>query len=48
VAIAAAWATQPLDTGGGGLERVMIVDWDIHHGNGTQQIFERSSNVLCE
>ncbi len=23
----------------GGLERVMIIDWDVHHGNGTQAIF---------
>ncbi len=22
-----------------GLERVLIVDWDVHHGNGTQEIF---------
>jgi acetoin utilization deacetylase AcuC-like enzyme len=29
-----------------GLERVAIVDWDVHHGNGTQDIFYESSNVL--
>lgn len=29
-----------------GLERVLIVDWDVHHGNGTQHIFEDSSKVL--
>ncbi len=29
-----------------GLERVMIVDFDVHHGNGTQQIFERDASVL--
>ncbi len=23
-----------------GLERVAIVDWDVHHGNGTQHLFE--------
>jgi acetoin utilization deacetylase AcuC-like enzyme len=22
-----------------GLERVLIVDWDVHHGNGTQEVF---------
>src|SRR5208283_4653718 len=22
-----------------GLERVLIADWDVHHGNGTQDIF---------
>lgn len=26
--------------------RVLIVDWDIHHGNGTQRLFENSRNVL--
>ncbi len=29
-----------------GLDRVLIFDWDIHHGNGTQQIFENDPNVL--
>jgi acetoin utilization deacetylase AcuC-like enzyme len=29
-----------------GLERVAIVDWDVHHGNGTQEIFWRDPNVL--
>jgi len=29
-----------------GLERVMIVDWDLHHGNGTQNSFYGSNNVL--
>ena len=28
-----------------GLERVLIVDWDVHHGNGTQEIFERDPRV---
>jgi acetoin utilization deacetylase AcuC-like enzyme len=27
-------------------ERVLIVDWDVHHGNGTQQIFWDEPNVL--
>lgn len=27
-------------------ERVAIVDWDVHHGNGTQEIFYDDSNVL--
>lgn len=26
--------------------RVLIVDWDIHHGNGTQHMFEDSNKVL--
>lgn len=29
-----------------GLERVAIVDWDVHHGNGTQEIFYQDENVL--
>jgi acetoin utilization deacetylase AcuC-like enzyme len=29
-----------------GLERVAIIDWDVHHGNGTQEIFESDSSVL--
>lgn len=29
-----------------GLPRVAIVDWDVHHGNGTQQIFEARRDVL--
>ncbi len=29
-----------------GLERVAILDWDVHHGNGTQGIFYSRSDVL--
>jgi acetoin utilization deacetylase AcuC-like enzyme len=29
-----------------GLERVAIVDWDVHHGNGTQEMFWRDPHVL--
>ncbi|MDQ6816367.1 MAG: histone deacetylase [Actinomycetota bacterium] len=29
-----------------GLERVMIFDWDVHHGNGTNDIFRASHEVL--
>jgi acetoin utilization deacetylase AcuC-like enzyme len=29
-----------------GLERVAIVDWDVHHGNGTQEIFYESGRVF--
>ncbi len=29
-----------------GLERVMIVDWDVHHGNGTQDAFYADPGVL--
>jgi acetoin utilization deacetylase AcuC-like enzyme len=29
-----------------GAERVMVLDWDVHHGNGTQHIFESRRDVL--
>ena len=29
-----------------GLERVLIFDWDVHHGNGTEAIFYDSASVL--
>jgi len=29
-----------------GLDRVAIVDWDVHHGNGTQRFFESHDDVL--
>ena len=41
VAIAAAWLLRHR-----GLKRVMIVDWDVHHGNGTQEMFYTSPEVL--
>jgi len=41
VAVAAALALAEL-----GLERVFILDWDVHHGNGTAEIFRRRSDVL--
>ena len=28
------------------LKRIVIIDWDVHHGNGTQHIFESDSRVL--
>ncbi|XP_072025993.1 histone deacetylase 6-like isoform X2 [Amphiura filiformis] len=29
-----------------GLQRILILDWDIHHGNGTQHMFEDKKDVL--
>src|SRR5574341_2466517 len=29
-----------------GRSRVLILDWDVHHGNGTQEIFYRSNAVV--
>ena len=41
VAVAAAHAQATL-----GCERVLIIDWDAHHGNGTQSIFWADPDVL--
>ena len=29
-----------------GAEKILIVDWDVHHGNGTQDIFYKDGSVL--
>jgi acetoin utilization deacetylase AcuC-like enzyme len=29
-----------------GLERVLVLDWDVHHGNGTNDIFHATDRVL--
>ena len=29
-----------------GLDRVLILDWDVHHGNGIQHMFYESNKVL--
>lgn len=34
LAVAARYAQKKL-----GIERVMVIDWDVHHGNGTQDLF---------
>jgi acetoin utilization deacetylase AcuC-like enzyme len=28
------------------VSRVLIIDWDVHHGNGTQDIFYRDENIF--
>ena len=28
------------------VDRVLIIDWDVHHGNGTQEVFWSDGNVL--
>jgi acetoin utilization deacetylase AcuC-like enzyme len=40
VALAATWLRAH------GVRRVAIVDWDLHHGNGTQHLFEDDPDVL--
>ena len=39
VATGALWARSR------GVERVLIVDWDVHHGNGTQAIVEQDAGI---
>ncbi|HLM35393.1 MAG TPA: histone deacetylase [Gaiellaceae bacterium] len=41
IAVAARWAEAEL-----GIERVAIVDWDVHHGNGTQDIVADDHSIL--
>ncbi|MGD1875685.1 MAG: histone deacetylase [Mastigocoleus sp.] len=40
-AIAALYALEKTD-----INRVAILDWDVHHGNGTQSIVENNSNII--
>ena len=41
VAIAARYAQRKH-----GLEKVLVVDWDVHHGNGTQDVFYEDPSVF--
>jgi acetoin utilization deacetylase AcuC-like enzyme len=41
IAVAARYALHELN-----LERILIVDWDLHHGNGTQHAFYDTDKVL--
>jgi acetoin utilization deacetylase AcuC-like enzyme len=41
VAIAAAYLRRRY-----GLHRVLVVDWDVHHGNGTQHIFDDDPEIM--
>jgi acetoin utilization deacetylase AcuC-like enzyme len=41
VAVAAELAIREL-----GVERVFVLDWDVHHGNGTAEIFREREDVL--
>jgi len=41
VAIAAKWLLERR-----GLNRVLVLDWDVHHGNGTQEMFYETPKVL--
>ncbi|MCA9554756.1 MAG: histone deacetylase, partial [Myxococcales bacterium] len=40
-AVCAHWAQRE-----GGLERIAILDWDVHHGNGSEDIFAERDDVL--
>jgi len=41
IAVAARYAQRKFNA-----ERILIVDWDVHHGNGTQDIFYNDDSVL--
>jgi acetoin utilization deacetylase AcuC-like enzyme len=41
IAVAAAHAIEEC-----GAERVLVLDWDVHHGNGTDEIFSASDRVV--
>jgi len=41
IAIAARYARKAY-----GVERILIADWDVHHGNGTQEIFYKDPSVF--
>ncbi|HSE39511.1 MAG TPA: histone deacetylase [Acidobacteriota bacterium] len=41
IAIAARWLTSHYH-----LKRVLIMDWDVHHGNGTQDIFWEDPSII--
>ncbi|HVW07203.1 MAG TPA: histone deacetylase [Bryobacteraceae bacterium] len=41
IAIAARYAQKKY-----GLDRILIADWDVHHGNGTQEIFYSDGSVF--
>src|SRR5262245_34045515 len=41
VAIGARYARQKY-----GVERILVADWDVHHGNGTQDVFWSDGSVL--
>jgi len=41
VAVAAEYANKKL-----GVKKILIFDWDVHHGNGTQHIFENRADIM--
>ncbi len=41
IALAAQYAKNTYD-----ISKILIVDWDVHHGNGTQEIFYHSNTVF--
>ncbi|QDU71230.1 histone deacetylase family protein [Mucisphaera calidilacus] len=42
VAIAANYLTRAH-----GIKRVLVIDWDVHHGNGTQHMTEDRADIFC-
>jgi acetoin utilization deacetylase AcuC-like enzyme len=45
-AVAARHAQAPREDGGWGLSKVAVVDFDVHHGNGTQEIFYNDPSLF--
>jgi len=47
VAVAARYTQAKFGLGDDGApRRIVIIDWDVHHGNGTQHIFENDPSIL--
>ncbi|WFD33683.1 histone deacetylase [Malassezia cuniculi] len=46
VAVAARWLQQKYTDGPNKVKRIMILDWDVHHGNGTQRAFWDDADIL--
>ena len=46
VALAASYLISSLNKNSTKVKKVLIIDWDLHHGNGTQSFFEENENVF--
>ena len=46
VAVATKWLQKKYADGPDQIKKVLILDWDVHHGNGTQKAFENDPSVL--
>ncbi|PWY97481.1 hypothetical protein BCV70DRAFT_166948 [Testicularia cyperi] len=46
VAVATRFLQQKYHEGPNKIKKILILDWDVHHGNGTQKAFESDADVL--